>query len=67
MDALEVVLLLLLPAASTIIGLIVTGLLANRLVVKRVMRSEDVQDLIRLFREGKQALSEILEARKREH
>ena len=67
MDALEVVLLLLLPAASTIIGLIVTGLLANRLVVKPIMRNEEAQDLIRLFRECKQALSEILEERKREH
>ena len=67
MDALEVVLLLLLPAASTVIGLVITGLLANRLIVKRVMGNKDVQDLIRLFREGKQALSEILEERKSEH
>ena len=67
MDALEIVLLLLLPAASTVIGLVVTGLLANRLIVKRIMRNKDVQDLIRLFREGKQALSEILEERRREH
>jgi len=66
-DALEVVLLLLLPAASTVIGLVITGLLANRLIVKRVMGNKDVQDLIRLFREGKQALSEILEERKSEH
>lgn len=67
MDALEILLLLLLPAVSTIIGLVVTGLLANTLVIKRIMRNKDVQDLIRLFREGKQALSEILEERKREH
>lgn len=65
MDTLEVVLLLLLPAASTVIGLVVTGLLADRLVVKRIMRNKDMQDLIRLFREGKQALSEILEERKK--
>lgn len=57
--------LLLLPAASTVIGLVVTGLLADRLVVKRIMRNKDMQDLIRLFREGKQALSEILEERKK--
>jgi hypothetical protein len=66
-DALEVVLLLLLPAASTIIGLVVTGLLADRLVVRRIMRNKDVQDVIRLFRQGKDLLSKVLEEQQREH
>jgi len=40
-------------------------LLADRLVIRKIMRNKDVQDAIQLFREGKEYLKEILENQKK--
>jgi hypothetical protein len=45
-------------------GLVITGFLADRLVIRKIMRNKDIQDLIQLFREGKTLLKEILENEK---
>ena len=61
----ELLAILLLWIAGTIIGLIVTGLLADRLVIRKIMRNKDVQDALQLFRDAKQYLKEMLENQKR--
>ena len=42
-------------------GAIVTGLFTVYVVVPQVMKNKDVQELIKLFREGKGYLAKILE------
>ena len=42
-------------------GAIVTGLFTVYVVVPQVMKNKDVQELIKLFREGKEYLAKILE------
>jgi len=42
-------------------GAIVTGLFTVYVVVPAVMRNKDIQELLRLFREGKDHLKKILE------
>jgi len=49
---------------GTLLSLIITGLLVNRLVIKKVMANKEVQDTIGLFREGKDHLKQILENQK---
>jgi hypothetical protein len=61
----EAIIMLLLWAGGTVLGLIITGLLADRLVIRKIMRNPDIQDLIKLFREGKTYLREILENQKK--
>jgi len=51
---------------GTIAGLVITGLLADRLVIRKIIRNEEVQDLITLFREGKDYLKTILENQKKD-
>jgi hypothetical protein len=57
--------MLLLWASGTVLGLVITGLLADRLVIRKVIHSTDVQDLIQLFREVKEYLRKILENQKK--
>lgn len=47
------------------LGLIITGLLADRLIVRRIMRNKDVQDAIQLFRDSKEYLKQILQNQKK--
>jgi len=42
-------------------GAIVTGLFTVYIVVPAVMKNKDVQELLKLFREGKEYLAKILE------
>lgn len=51
---------------GTIAGLVITGFLADRLVIRKVIQNEDVQELITLFREGKDYLKKLLENQKRD-
>jgi len=57
--------MLLLWAGGTVLGLIITGLLADRLIVRRIMRNKDVQDAIQLFRDSKEYLKQILQNQKK--
>jgi uncharacterized membrane protein YesL len=60
----EAIIMLLLWASGTVLGLIITGLLADRLVIRKIMRNKDVQDALQLFRDGKEYLRQILENQK---
>ena len=64
MNVLEILFIFLVYIVGTLLSLIITGLLVDRLVIRKVMRNKDVQDLIKLFREGKEALKKILENQK---
>jgi MFS family permease len=50
---------------GSIITLIVTGFLADRFVLKRIMRNKDVKETLELFKEGRELLKEIVEEQKR--
>jgi len=60
----EFLTLFLLWVIGTVAGLVITGMLADRLVIRKIMRNKDIQDLIQLFREGKDYLRKILENQK---
>lgn len=61
MDFLEILSVFAIYIIGTLLSLLITGFLANKLVIKKIMANEDVQDLIKLFREGKELLKKILE------
>lgn len=63
----EFLTLFLLYVLGTIASLIVTGMLADRLVIRKIMQNKDIQDLIKLFRDGKDYLRKILENQKAEN
>jgi|GEM_PF-5597871 len=60
----EAIIMLLLWVSGTVLGLIITGLLADRLVIRRIMQNKDVQDALQLFRDAKDYLRQILENQK---
>ena len=64
MNLIDLLLIFIVYIFGTLLSLIITGFLANRLVVRKIIENKDVQDLISLFREGKEVLKEILENRK---
>ena len=49
---------------GSIVSAVILGFMADKFIIKRVMANKDVQDLITLFREGKNHLREILENQK---
>jgi hypothetical protein len=61
----EAIIMLLLWAGGTVLGLIITGLLADRLVIRKIMQNKDVKDALQLFRDGKEYLRQILENQKK--
>jgi hypothetical protein len=65
MSILEFFVMLALYIAGTLISLILTGFLVNKFVIKKIVANKDVQDLLKLFREGKEILNKILEEKKR--
>jgi len=66
MNVLDVILIFAVYIFGTLLSLVITGFLVNRLVIKKVMDNPEVQDLIRLFKEGKEQLKKILENQKHE-
>ncbi len=50
---------------GTILSLIVTGLLFDHFVLKRIMRNPEIQETLQLIKEGRELLREILEEQKR--
>jgi hypothetical protein len=52
---------------GTLISIVITGLMVNKFVIKKILQNPDIQDLITLFRESKDALKKILENQKHEH
>lgn len=50
---------------GTIAGLVITGLLADRLVLRKIFRNKEVQDTINVFREGRDYLKKLLEETKK--
>jgi len=47
-----------------LLGTIVTGIFTWKVVLPKVMRNKDVQDLIEAIKEGKELLKEVLENQK---
>ena len=64
MNLLDILLIFAVYIFGTLLSLVITGFLVNRLVIKKVMANPEVQDLIRLFKEGKEQLKMILENQK---
>lgn len=64
MNVLDIAFMFIVYIGGTLLSLIITGFLVNRIIIKKIMANEDVQDLIRLFREGKEQLRQILENQK---
>lgn len=64
MNVLDVLLIFAVYIFGTLLSLIITGFLVNRLVIKKIMQNKDVQDLITLFKDGKEQLKKILENQK---
>jgi phosphopantetheine adenylyltransferase len=50
---------------GSIISAVVVGIMTDKFVIKKIMKNEDVNDLIELFREGKEYLRELLENQKK--
>lgn len=46
---------------GTLFSLVITGFLVNKLVIKKILANPDVQDILKLIKEGKDALKGILE------
>ena len=67
MDVLDVLFIFIVYIFGTLLSLVITGFLVNRLIIKKVMANKEVQDLITLFKEGKEQLKKILENQKHEH
>jgi len=51
---------------GTIAGLVITGLLADRLVIRKIFQNQEVQDTINVFIEGKDYLKKLLENQKKD-
>jgi len=60
----EFLIILLVYVFGTLISIVITGLMINKFVIKKILQNKDIQDLITLFREGKDALKKILENQK---
>lgn len=67
MNVADILLIFLVYIIGTLLSLVITGFLVNKLVIKKIMVNPEVQDLIKLMREGKEALKKILENQKSEH
>jgi len=65
MNILEALLIFAIYIIGTLLSLIITGLLVNKLVIKKIMANRDVQDFIKLFKEGKEYLKQILEEKQK--
>jgi len=50
---------------AILLGSILTGLFTVYIVIPKIMRNKDIQELLTLFREGKAYLKEILENQKK--
>ena len=46
---------------GTLLSLILTGFLVNKLVIKKILANPDVQDILKLIKEGKDYLKDIVE------
>ena len=61
MDIFDILFIFIVYIIGTLLSLIITGFLVNRLVIKKIMANPEVKDLIKLMKEGKEALKKILE------
>lgn len=64
MNLIDVILIFGIYIIGTLLSLIITGFLVNKLVISKIMANPDVQDVLRLVKEGKDALKEIVENQK---
>jgi len=61
MNLVDVILLLMIYIFGTLLSLVITGFLVNKLVIRKIMANPDVQDILKLIKEGKDYLKEIVE------
>jgi len=54
-------------AFGFLLGSVITGWFTIKVIVPRVMKNKDIQELLTLFKEGKTYLKEILENQKNSH
>lgn len=50
---------------GSVISSIIVGFMTDKFVIKRIMKNQDVLDLISLFRDGKDYLRQVLEEQKK--
>jgi len=67
LNVFDVAFIFIVYIVGTLLSLIITGLLVNKLVIKKVMANPEVQDILKVMREGKEALKKILENQQNEH
>lgn len=63
----DVLIILLVYIFGALISLVITGFMINKFVIKKIMENEDIKDIIKLIREGKDVLKKILENQKHEY
>jgi len=61
MSWIDLILVLLVYVIGALISLVITGFMVNKFVIKKIMENEDIQDIVRLVKEGKDALKDIVE------
>jgi len=66
MSLIEMLQVFIVYIIGSLLSLVITGLLVNKFVIKKIMANKDVQDVIKLFRDGKELLKELLENQKHE-
>ncbi len=49
---------------GSILSAVILGFMADRFIIRKIMANEEIQDLVKLFREGKEHLKRILENQK---
>ncbi len=51
---------------GSIISAVVVGIIIDKFIIKKILKNEDVKDVLELFRQGKDQLHKILENQKKE-
>jgi uncharacterized membrane protein YraQ (UPF0718 family) len=64
MDLLDFLLTLLVYVVGTTLSAIIMGLMVNKFVIKKIMANKDIQDIVKLIRQAKDALVEATEVKK---
>ena len=64
MNIFDIAFIFIVYIIGTLLSLIITGLLVNKLVIRKIMDNPEVKDIIKLFKEGKEQLKQILENQK---
>jgi hypothetical protein len=64
MDFLDFLLTLLVYVLGTSLSAIIMGLMVNKFVIKKIMGNKDIQDIVKLIQQAKDALVKATETKK---